>query len=165
MFTSIQEKTQCTRPEQYLNPVTALHVHAAKAIRGANNLSNLISLPISLTDHTPFFTCTITLTTIIHLAAYSVIAYADGGNAVRERIQMEVGALKSISGIWPIAGNILQQVKAIAREIFILDPQNSNRSEPKTSHSQDEMDNFVNDEVWLHEMIDTIPDPQSETEI
>ena len=158
VFTTVQEKTQCTWPEQYLNPVTALHVHAAKAIRGANNLSNLISLPVSLINHTPFFTCAITLSAIIHLAAYSVITYADGGSAVKERIRMEVGAMKSVSGVWPIACSILQQVKEVARGIFVFDPQSQNKSSETLNGVRDTSNALFDDDRWLDEMVNSSPD-------
>lgn len=109
--------------------------------------------------HTPFFICTVTISAIIHLAAYSVIVYADGGASIRERVQMATGALKVLSGVWPIAGAILQQVKEIARGIFFLGPQgNSGRATGKDHATATEVDGgvaFINNDLWLDEMIES----------
>lgn len=122
IFAPIQESTPCTRPERWTAPVSAEHVHALKTIKAADNISSLITLPISLTNHSPFFTCTIALGTIAHLSAYSTIMYSDDGGLLKERIQLAIGALKRFGEIWPVAESILAQVKEVAKSVFAFDP-------------------------------------------
>ncbi|MCJ1468811.1 hypothetical protein MMC07_007441 [Pseudocyphellaria aurata] len=168
LFATIQETTACTRPEEYVNPISSLHVHAAKAIHAANELSNLIALPFPLSRHTPFFTCTVTISAIIHLAAYSVSAYDDGGAALRERIQLSTGALKVLSAVWPIAGAILLQVKEVAREIFIFVPQaNASRatSVNNVAAEGDAGATLSNHGLWLDEKIDGLPEPDENGDV
>lgn len=118
--------------------------------------------------HTPFFICTVTISAIIHLAAYSVIAYADGGAALRERIQMATGALKMLSGVWPIAGVILLQVKEVARDIFIFGPQRNSGRATSMGHAAAGGDggvSFTNDDLWMDEMIDRLPEQDGNGEV
>lgn len=83
-----------------------------------------------------------------------MIVYADGGTALRERIQMATGALKVLSGVWPIVGLIMQQVKEVARGIFIF----GNNARPITMDNTMVVEDgdvlFTNDDLWLKEMID-----------
>lgn len=128
----------------------------------------MIALPFPLSQHTPFFTCTVTISAIIHLAAYSVIAYDDGGAALRERIQMSTGALKVLSAVWPIAGAILLQVKEVAREIFIFRPQaNSARttSADNLAAEGDARAAFTNDGLWLDETIDGLREQEDNGDV
>jgi len=124
VFAPIEEKTACTRPENYTTPITAHHIHSTKAIQAANKLSNLISLPVELTKHSPFFTCAITLSAIVHLSASSIPMYSDKSAVMRERVLLATGALKSLSVIWAVAGSVLQQVKEVARGVLAFDPNN-----------------------------------------
>lgn len=66
---------------------------------------------------------------------------------------MEVGALKSMSGVWPIAGSILNQVKEVARGIFIFDPR-SQRTAESLDRAGDDPTTLVGDELWADEVLD-----------
>lgn len=65
---------------------------------------------------------------------------------MKERIQMEIGAMKSISEVWPIAGTIFQQIKEVSRGIFIFDPQNRNKPSETFDGIQDDPSAFIHDE-------------------
>ena len=45
----------------------SFNVHAAKTIKAAQGISKLVQLPVPLVKHTHFFTCVITLASIVHL--------------------------------------------------------------------------------------------------
>lgn len=57
--------------------------------------------------------------------------------------------MKSICGVWPIAGKILDQVKEVARGIFIFDPRGQREAE-----SLDDPTTLVGDELWADEVLD-----------
>lgn len=91
-----------------------------------------------------------------------MIAYADGGSAMRERIQMATGALKVLSRVWPIAGTILHQVKEVARGVFIFGPQGSSARAGTMDHAAvgDDGGTFTIDDSWLDEIIDHLPEQE-----
>lgn len=96
-------------------------LHTARCISASNAISKLVTLPTPLIKHTPFLTCIITLACCIHLAACSWLLSGDEGFLAKERIRLGVGALRSLAGIWGVAGEVLEQVKGIAREVFRLE--------------------------------------------
>ena len=98
-----------------------------------------------------------------------MIAYADGGVALRERIQMATGALKVLGGVWPIASAILQQVNEVARGIFSFRPQENSTRSTSIDHAAaaaggDDGITFTNDDSWLDEMIDRLPEQDGTTD-
>ena len=120
-------------------------------MQSANILSNFISLPTSLAKHTPFFTCAITLSAIVHLSAYSLAMYKDTCNSRKERIHLAMGALTSISENWPIAGNTIKQVKEVARHVLTI-LQSKDIPQPLVDTSSITVDSFGYDNLWLKEM-------------
>ena len=123
VFARILDATACTPPRRVAEPVTSQHMHSAKAIHAANALSNLITLPMTLSDHTPFFTCAITLGAIVQLSAYVTRHRESDFCAVTQRIRLAVAALKSSKESWAIAETLYQQVKDVARQAFAMTTQ------------------------------------------
>lgn len=66
---------------------------------------------MNLVDHTPFFTCAMTLSAMVHLAAYSMLMFSDGGELLKQRIMAATGGLSRYEEVWPIARPILGQVR------------------------------------------------------
>jgi hypothetical protein len=81
-------------------------------------MTGLITLPGKLLKHTPLFTCMLTLAAVVHLSAYAINPKVDQRLLIKDRLVLEIGALKTIKEIWPIADSVIQKVKAAAREIL-----------------------------------------------
>ncbi|KAF3915913.1 hypothetical protein AA313_de0204455 [Arthrobotrys entomopaga] len=116
----VPDATSCTPPTQWTTTSKPVAFHTTKAIRAADAISKLITLPTPLIKHTPFFTCIITLSSIVHLSACSWLLYGEEGFMAKERIRLSVGALKTLEDIWHVAQCVLMQVKVVSREVFAL---------------------------------------------
>lgn len=121
IFSIIPDDTFCTPQNNALSTSAKPQIfHTSRALKAADSISRLLTLPTPLIKHTPFFTCITTLAAISHLSACSWILYGDEGYLAKERIRLAVGALKTMETAWPVSAFVLQQVKLIAREVFRL---------------------------------------------
>ncbi|KAF2430088.1 hypothetical protein EJ08DRAFT_649886 [Tothia fuscella] len=115
----VKEVTTCVGAGQ-TSPTASLHtdIHTAKAMQAAKDISFLITLPCPLIKHTPFFTCAVTMASIVFLSYWSFIATESGDAFIKENIRLNIGVLKTLGEIWPIAGTVLKQVRGVAKELF-----------------------------------------------
>ncbi|KAI9806632.1 MAG: hypothetical protein M1825_006089 [Sarcosagium campestre] len=125
-----QESVFCTRQLSSTRVSTAHHVHCTKTMQAANKLLDLISLPGPLSDHTPFFICTIALGAMVNLSAFSLLPDSNSArpDVVREHVILATGALSLLGETWAVAGSIVKEVKSIARRAFRAEPAGSNSS-------------------------------------
>ncbi|KAF8444351.1 hypothetical protein BDZ91DRAFT_156825 [Kalaharituber pfeilii] len=114
----VSDETTCTPTTGYTSSHHPVVFHTSKAVYAANAISKLVTLPTPLIKHSPFFTCVLTLATIVHLSACSWLLSGDEGYLAKERIRLGIGALKTLEDVWGIAGCVLQQIKAASREVF-----------------------------------------------
>ncbi|KAI5796685.1 hypothetical protein FPQ18DRAFT_255787 [Pyronema domesticum] len=117
----IPDETLVTPPTSWHTSHKPVALHTARTIAAANNISKLVTLPTPIIKHTPFLTCVITLAAVVHLSACSWLLSGDEGFLAKERIRLGVGALRSLGGVWGVAGSVLKQVKGVAREVFRLE--------------------------------------------
>jgi len=96
----------------------ARDTHSTKTIHAANKLSDLILLPGSLTDHSPFFICTVALSAMVMLSAYSLAFNDARADAMKERIILAAGALSRLSETWAVAVPILREIQKAARGVL-----------------------------------------------
>src|SRR6187402_2511829 len=127
--------TSCA-PHKPIVPGQSYNVHAAKTIQAAQDISKLIQLPVLLTKHTHFFTCVVTLASIVHLSCWSLLLHDED---LKQQLRLNTGALKTLNQIWPSAGRAFGQVKSVAQEIFT--------AKKRAAEVGYWMDNFTNDEV------------------
>jgi hypothetical protein len=99
-------------------PGESYNVHASKTIQAAQDISKLITLPVPLARHTHFFTCVVTLASIVHLSCWSVLLPIIQDDDLKQQLRLNTGALKSLWQVWPSAGQAFGQVKGVAQEIF-----------------------------------------------
>ncbi len=122
---SIQDDVPCTRQMRTTRYTTARDVHSTKTIQAANKLSDLILLPGSLTDHSPFFICTVALSAMVNLSAYSLAFNGAKADAMKERIILAAGALSRLSETWAVAVPILREVQKTARGVLTAETANN----------------------------------------
>jgi len=113
--------TSCA-PHKQIVPGESYNVHAAKTIQAAQDISKLISLPVPLAKHTHFFTCVVTLASIVHLSCWSALMLFHDDD-LKQQLRLNTGALKTLWQVWPSAGQAFGQVKGVAQEIFTLKKQ------------------------------------------
>lgn len=93
-------------------------LHTAKAMAAAKEVSKLARLPCPLVKHTPFFNCAVTMAAVVYLSYWSFIATEGGDTVIKEHIRLNIGVLKALSEIYPIASTVMGQVKGVAQELF-----------------------------------------------
>ncbi|KAF8852062.1 hypothetical protein BDZ45DRAFT_600526 [Acephala macrosclerotiorum] len=112
-----RDVTSCA-PHKAIVPGQSYNVHAAKTIQAAQDISKLIQLPVPLVKHTHFFTCVVTLASIVHLSCWSVLMPLIRDDDLRQQLRLNTGALKTLWQVWPSAGKAFGQVKGVAQEIY-----------------------------------------------
>ncbi|KAL6715497.1 hypothetical protein ACLMJK_006458 [Lecanora helva] len=122
----LQPSIPCTTPT--LTPTTAPptssttpNPHQHKTLHAASAISRLISLPFPtnrpFTAHTPFFICSIALSTMVHVAACSIPSATSQSEHARGNVVLGLGALGRLGEVWKIAEVILGEVRGVAREV------------------------------------------------
>lgn len=97
------------------------NLHTRHAIASANEVSRMITHPVPLITHTPFFTCVVTLSSILHLNRWGICGVRDESDEyfLRQRVRLGIGALGELSRVWKSAEAAKDQVRGVAREIHI----------------------------------------------
>lgn len=106
----------CSRPPAFPSPSMNAHVHTTKVVTAAIELSKLASLSKAVTNHSPFFSCTLVLSSIIQLAILSANARRPFGKH-HSFLVLNVGVLKSIGRIWGIAKVSMARLRTVALEV------------------------------------------------
>ena len=91
-----------------------------KCTSAADKIAELITYPGDSLQHTPLFTCMLTLSAVVHVSAYMLAHDVNQRAAIRERLALSVGSLKSIKGTWILAGSVLQSIRGAAREAMAI---------------------------------------------
>lgn len=84
----------------------------------ALSITKLIALPTPQTKHTHFFTCVLTLASIVHVSCWSAIQPLSKDEDLRQQLALHTGALKALWEVWPCAGRAWEQVRGVLREVF-----------------------------------------------
>ena len=95
-------------------------MHTVKCTTAADKIAELITYPGDSLQHTPLFTCMLTLSAVVHLSAYVLAHDMHARAGIRERLALSVGSLKVIKGQWVLAGSVLQQIKGAARQAMTM---------------------------------------------
>ena len=118
-YEDVKEVTTCVKGGQSNNANESYKdIHTAKAMNAAKEVSKLARLPCPLVKHTPFFNCAVTMAAVVYLSYWSFIATEGGDTVIKEHIRLNIGVLKALSDIYPIATTVLGQVKGVAQELF-----------------------------------------------
>ena len=108
-----------------------LGLHTRHAIASANEVTRLVTHPVPLAWHTPFFTCIVALASILHLNRWGTLGAGGGADEgmLRQRIRLNIGALGELARVWRSAGAAREQVRGVAREIHLAKRQQQAASE------------------------------------
>ncbi|KKK16366.1 hypothetical protein AOCH_003645 [Aspergillus ochraceoroseus] len=98
-------------------PAFSHHAHAMKAVKAASEISTLASIRMPVVKHTPFFICSLVLSSIVQLAACSVKA-GQMPDPSRDRLSLTIGVFKTLANTWAISQSIMRQIKAVARDVM-----------------------------------------------
>ncbi|KAL2827539.1 hypothetical protein BDW59DRAFT_143934 [Aspergillus cavernicola] len=98
-------------------PAFSHHSHAMKAVKAASEISILASIPMPVVKHTPFFICSLVMSSIVQLAACSMKA-GQMPDPSRNRLSLTIGVFKTLANTWAISQSIMRQIKAVARDVM-----------------------------------------------
>ncbi|UKZ77926.1 hypothetical protein TrVFT333_005658 [Trichoderma virens FT-333] len=91
--------------------------YTIETISSATAISAMIARREPLLSHTHFFTCALTLSSIVHLSHWALLSPDARDSASRESIRLNLGALKLRASVWPAAAEAQAQVAAVAKTI------------------------------------------------
>ncbi|KAK7544836.1 uncharacterized protein J3D65DRAFT_545578 [Phyllosticta citribraziliensis] len=92
--------------------------HTSTTLASASRLCSLLRLPTPLHKHTPFLTCGTVMAAVVHLARWALVAPNERDDALKELIKIEVGSLRGLAAVWPLAARAVGQVRGVAGELW-----------------------------------------------
>ncbi|RDL37212.1 Zn2 DNA-binding protein [Venustampulla echinocandica] len=147
-----KDVTSCA-PHKQIVPGETYNIHAAKTVQAAQDISKLITIPVPLVRHTHFFTCVVTLGSIVHLSCWSALMSFIQDDDLKQQLRLNIGALKTLWQVWPSAGKAFGQVKGVAQEIFAAKKHAAEVGYWSNISSQDEvMRSMVEDQNIMDEL-------------
>lgn len=108
--------TSCA-PHRPIATGQEFNIHTQHTITAAYEISQMITQPVPILNHTHFFTCVVTLSSIVHLSKWALYFIHDEED-LRQQIRLNIGALNKISAVWKAASTACGQVKGVAQEIY-----------------------------------------------
>lgn len=93
------------------------NAHTRHTITAACEISKMVTQAVPIIQHTHFFTCVVTLSSIVHLSKWALYFIEDEED-LRQQIRLNIGALNKLSKVWKAANTAWGQVKGVAQEIY-----------------------------------------------
>ncbi|KAI8951661.1 hypothetical protein F4801DRAFT_278704 [Xylaria longipes] len=112
-----REVTACA-PHRSVDSGDNFNLHTRHIITAASAISKMVTYNVPITSHTHFFTCVLTLSSIVHLSKWAAVFWIMDEEDLRSQIRLNIGALNTLSGVWRAAGTAGAQVKGVAQEIY-----------------------------------------------
>ncbi|KAG6025320.1 hypothetical protein E4U41_001537 [Claviceps citrina] len=112
-----QDINSCA-PHQAIPSGDLFNAHTRHTIQSANSISSMITHRVPLLSHTHFFTCVITLSSIVHLSRWALFFIPHDDDDLRQQVRLNIGALNRLAEVWGAADRARGQVKAVAQEIY-----------------------------------------------
>ncbi|OAA38608.1 glucoamylase [Metarhizium rileyi] len=137
-----QDINSCA-PHQSIPAGDLFNAHTRHTIESANRISTMITHRVPLLSHTHFFTCVITLSSIVHLSRWALFFIPHDDDDLRQQIRLNIGALNHLSDVWSAADRARGQVKAVAQEIYKVKKQQRSNSQFWLGLSQEDMLNTI----------------------
>ncbi len=138
----------------------AFNTHTRHTITAACEISKMITQAVPLLSHTHFFTCVVTLSSIVHLSKWALYFIQDEED-LRQQIRLNIGALNKLSDVWRAAATASGQVRGVAQDIYRAKKAQQINPAFWVGFTQQEMINSLNaDEGIMSEfdsMMTTVP--------
>lgn len=112
----VQAVNSCA-PHRPVRSGDQYNAHTKHTVTAACEISKMVTQAVPVTSHTHFFTCVVTLSSIVHLSKWALYMIEDEAD-LRQQIRLNIGALNKLSKIWKAANTAWGQVKGVAQEIY-----------------------------------------------
>lgn len=114
--TPVQAVNSCA-PHRPVPSGDAFNAHTRHTLTAAAEISKMITQAVPVTQHTHFFTCVVTLSSIVHLSRWALYM-VDDEDHLRQQIRLNIGALRKLSSVWKAAETAWGQVRGVAQDIY-----------------------------------------------
>jgi hypothetical protein len=111
-----RDVTSCA-PYQMVRSGDTFNAHTRHIVTAAAEISKMVTYAVPITCHTHFFTCVLTLSSIVHLSKWA-LWFVQNDDDLRQQIRLNIGALNKLSSVWSAAARASGQVKGVAQEIY-----------------------------------------------
>ncbi|KAK2050684.1 hypothetical protein LZ31DRAFT_547966 [Colletotrichum somersetense] len=130
------------------------NAHTNHTVTSAAEISKMITHRVPLTSHTHFFTCVVTLSSIVHLSKWALFFVPHDDEELRQQIRLNIGALNKLSAVWKAAGRASAQVRAVAQDIYRSKKtsQSSNPSYWQGFTQEEVMNSIAADETIMNDI-------------
>lgn len=159
-----QAINSCAPPPRIIPSSDLYNAHTKHTISSAVEISKLITHRVPLLSHTHFFTCVITLSSIVHLSKWALSFVPHDDDDLRQQIRLNIGALNRMSDVWAAADKARGQVKGVAQEIYKAKRELQMNPQYWLGYSQEDMLNsLASDDTMLSEIegLEDIPNMSS----
>ncbi|KAM4055234.1 fungal zn(2)-Cys(6) binuclear cluster domain-containing protein [Hirsutella rhossiliensis] len=157
--TPTQDINSCA-PHQMVPAGDLFNAHTKHTITSANAISTMITHRVPLLSHTHFFTCVITLSSIVHLSRWALFFIPHNDDDLRQQVRLNIGALNRLAEVWGAADRARGQVKLVAQEIYQAKKQQRLNSEFWVGLTHEDMLNTIaTDDSIINEIesLQTLP--------
>ncbi|RAK89707.1 fungal-specific transcription factor [Aspergillus costaricaensis CBS 115574] len=125
-FLPVTGQVMCSSPALFVTSTLDPQVHTHRVIEGSVRLSQLAALSTSVVNHTPFFACTLVLSSVIQVAAMFSESLHSSKASQRQYLALNLAVLKSMGQTWPIAAAASQRVRQAMTEVHNAIPRAAN---------------------------------------
>lgn len=115
----VQAIDACAPPKPVRHSDTGgMNAHLVKVLASASEISSMVTTGAALLSHTHFFTCVLTVSSIVHLSRWASVSPTEDDEDVRQRIRTNMGALEKRAAVWPAARRANTQITAVAKQVY-----------------------------------------------
>lgn len=137
------------------------NMHTKHTVTSAAEISKLITHRVPLLTHTHFFTCVVTLSSIVHLSKWALYFIPHDDDDLRQQIRLNIGALNRLSEVWGAAARARGQVKGVAQEIYQVKKQQQMNPQFWIGYTNEEMiHSIAADDSIINEIESLQPVPE-----
>ncbi|KAH6653866.1 N-terminal binuclear Zn cluster-containing/DNA binding domain-containing protein [Truncatella angustata] len=111
-----RDVTSCA-PYQMVRSGDGFNAHTRHIVTAASEISKMVTYSVPITCHTHFFTCVLTMSSIVHLSKWA-LWFVNNDDDLRQLIRLNIGALNKLSTVWSAAARASGQVRGVAQEIY-----------------------------------------------
>ncbi|KAK8026482.1 hypothetical protein PG991_003538 [Apiospora marii] len=156
-----RDVTACA-PHQIVKSGDHFNTHTKHIITAAAAISKMVTYAVPITSHTHFFTCVLTLSSIVHLSKWALYFVHPGNDEdLRQQIRLNIGALNKLSGVWKAAGRASGQVRGVAQEIYRAKKERQENAQFWVGYTQEEIVSSIASDESIMSDINTMLQPGS----
>ncbi|KAK6866269.1 hypothetical protein PG995_002797 [Apiospora arundinis] len=154
-----RDVTACA-PHQMVKSGDHFNTHTKHIITAACAISKMVTYAVPITSHTHFFTCVLTLSSIVHLSKWALY-FVQNDEDLRQQIRLNIGALNKLSSVWKAAGRASGQVKGVAQEIYRAKKAQQDNASLWVGYTQEEIVSSIASDESIMSDINTMLQPGS----